>query len=213
MLEPPHERRKHRLLGSVAAAVVSATVACAPTPWGDPNYDPDPYLHVFAAEQQPQSSSLGVIMEAQSWSGNYLSLVVQQGTMSVWPGGDAGGATTAACLPVTNGQPLTFLVLPAQTEAIIFANLYNLGSNTATPSWGTLCSTNQQPVASQVLSVLSGGASISAGPSDGGAQEGSSTLNADAGPGTESGPSDSSAESQSDSPSDSERSQEGGQVD
>jgi hypothetical protein len=137
-----------------ACSIVTLALAaciCLASCWNDPT-DDAPYVRVLLATLQPQSDDLGVLVTVQTKGGDYLSLVADRGSVRLLPSGDGGGGTPGACVPTRDGSLVSFLVIPAQTEAILFANLYNLQSppNGSTDSY---CQTTSSALATSVTPI------------------------------------------------------------
>ena len=128
--------------------------------WGcDYNADEapqDPYIHILVAAQQPQSSDLGVIVYIQCSGGNYVSLLVQSGTMRLGSS-DGGAPAEGACIPVSAGDgaaPLIpIVVFPTSSEALVSASLYDAGTSLDNANRGASCATNLPAVASDIKPV------------------------------------------------------------
>jgi hypothetical protein len=121
--------------------------------WGDSSSD-TAYLHVVIAQQQPQSSDLGVILEIQGSGGNYLSLAAQGGTLRMQSDG-AVSPTSGACVPFDTSGVLALVLTPDEAEANLYANLYQLdmAPNQGDGGAGGPCVTSAQPVVSTVTPV------------------------------------------------------------
>jgi hypothetical protein len=135
-----------------AASTLFAPAGCTDS-YGDPAND-TPWVHVFDTPNQPQSSDLGVLLEVQAFGGNFVSLRVEDGNLSLLLTPDGGIASTAACIPVTQEGVVHFQVVPAQNEAILFADLYQVDTSQGTTfSVSNFCATTMQPVATAIIAV------------------------------------------------------------
>jgi hypothetical protein len=110
------------------------------------------YLDVFESVEQPQSNSLGVIVDIEANGGNFISLRTSYGTLQFPEQADAGVGTNGACLPIGGDGFITLLVVPQQSQAILFVDLLRftgdagIASDTEQcPSTGTVVETTIAP--------------------------------------------------------------------